>query len=370
MAREEMDYENEDGSSREVKPDAGAIALLARAEIDGQIATAKAYPRKMGAFVREALELATVSEDVAESCIYSLPRGKGESRTTITGPSVRFAEILSYGFGNSRAGARVVDSEGGFVTAQGVFHDLEKNTMVTMEVKRRITDKHGRRYNEDMVGVTGNAAASIAFRNAVLRAIPKALWLPVYEKARMVAVGDLTTLDQRRKLCLAWFQHKGVTEEMVLAKMELVGIEDIGLDELEYLTGIKTAMRDGSTSVESAFGPERAENPQATRADPGKVAGELRARAARGKEAPTAAADAGAAADEAGLPQAGTAEPDPAPEYQHPMADRMRAAKKKAELEAVYDDVLATVPKGEDRTALAQVYEDELARIERDFGKL
>lgn len=358
------DYENEDGGSREVMPDAGALMLLARAEIDGQIATARAFPRKMSGFVREARELATVSQDVAESCIYSLPRGKGAQKTTITGPSVRFAEILSYGFANSRAGARVVDTDGAFVTAQGVFHDLEKNTMVTMEVKRRITDKNGRRYNEDMIGVTGNAAASIAFRNAVLRAIPKALWLPIYEAARMVAVGDLSTLDQRRRLALAWFQHKGVTEDMVLAKLELGGVEDIGLDELEYLTGIKTAMRDGSITAEAAFGVERPENPTTTSAqDAGKLAAEFRARAGGGQAAGTTQnADPAPAVEST----------DAAAAAEHPIATAMRAAKKRDELDDLADRATAELVKGDPlRTWLTTtLYDEQLARIEAEQAQL
>lgn len=55
------------------------------------------------------------------------------------------------------------------MTAQGVFHDLERNVAITYEVRRRIVDKNGRRYKPDMIGVTANAACSIALRNAILR---------------------------------------------------------------------------------------------------------------------------------------------------------------------------------------------------------
>jgi hypothetical protein len=42
-----------------------------------------------------------------------------------------------------------------FVTAQGVFHDLERNVAITYEVQRRIVDKEGHRYSADMVGREG-----------------------------------------------------------------------------------------------------------------------------------------------------------------------------------------------------------------------
>lgn len=233
-------------------PDTASLIALNRAEIDGQIATARAFPRSVSGFMREAKELVTLDVDMAEACIYALPRdGK-----TVAGPSARFAEIIANSFGNNRTGGRVVAEEGEFIVAQGVYHDLEKNAMVTMEVRRRITDKNGRRYKADMIGVTGNAAASIAHRNAVLKGVPKAYWLPIYEAARQVAVGDVTTLTDRRARALAQFQQVGVTPEQVCAKLQIEGVDDIGLPELEILTGLRTAIREGSITPEDAFKPD------------------------------------------------------------------------------------------------------------------
>lgn len=232
--------------------DTATMLAITRAEIDGQIATARAFPRSVTAFMREATELVTLEADMAEACIYALPRdGK-----TVAGPSARFAEVIQHSFGNNRGGARVVAEEDGFIVAQGVYHDLEKNVQVTMEVRRRITDKHGRKFKPDMIGVTGNAAASIAHRNAVLKGIPKALWLPIYEAARRVAVGDVTTLVERRTKALAWFQNVNVTPEQVCKKLGVEGIDDIGLPELEVLTGLRTAIRDSSITPEAAFAPD------------------------------------------------------------------------------------------------------------------
>lgn len=255
--------ETPDLVERDVAPDASALGALVRAEIDGQIATAHAFPRKMAAFMREARELVSLDEETAEACIYSLPRGKERDPATgrmvpkfITGPSARFAEIIMHSFGNNRGGGRIVAVDRETITAQGVFHDLEKNVMVTKEVQRRILDSQGRRYNADMIGVTGNAAVSIALRNAVLAGIPQAIWLPVYEAARETAVGDVTSLSQRRSNALAWFAKVGVSAEQVLAKLGVEGAEDIGLEQMETLVGIKTAIRRGDVTPERAFTPE------------------------------------------------------------------------------------------------------------------
>ena len=245
---------------REVSPaDVSALPALLRAEIDGQIATARAFPRSNADFIKEATQLVCLDEEIAESCIYALPRGKGADKKTIEGPSARFAELIQHCFGNNRAGARIVAEDKEFITAQGTYHDLEKNVQTVMEVKRRITDKYGKRFNADMIGVTGNAAASIAHRNAVLKGIPKALWSVVYARARSVVVGDVKTLSAKRGQALEWFAKVGISTEQVVATLGIGGVEDIGLDQLAILAGIKTAIREGSISPEAAFAPDEPE---------------------------------------------------------------------------------------------------------------
>lgn len=231
----------------------GVVALLNKSEIDQQIATAHRYPRSIKRFRDESMQMVTLSETIADECIYALPRdGK-----TIEGPSARFAEIVASAWGNCRAGARVVDDRGDFVTAQGVFHDLERNVAITYEVQRRITDKYGKRYKPDMIGVTANAACSIALRNAILKGVPKAFWSDMYEAARKTIMGDIKTLANRRADAMAMFQKFGVTPEQVCAKLGVPGVEDIGLDHLIVLRGLLTAIREGDTTAEDAFNAGR-----------------------------------------------------------------------------------------------------------------
>lgn len=271
-------------------PDVSALPALLRAEIDGQIATARAFPRSNAAFLREATELVCLDEEVAESCIYSLPRGKDDSgqKKYITGPSARFAELIQHCFGNNRAGARIVAEDKEFLVAQGTYHDLEKNVQTVMEVKRRITDKYGKRFNADMIGVTGNAVASIAHRNAVLKGIPKALWLIVYNRAKSVAVGDVTTLTARRAQALDWFAKVGVSAEQIVEGLGIVGVDDIGLPELETLSGLRTAIKNGDLRPENAFEQPTTESAVPSPTSKGAVAGMAAAMDKRKKKAPAA----------------------------------------------------------------------------------
>jgi hypothetical protein len=229
--------------------EAGMVAMLNRSEIDQQIATAKKYPRSVALFIKRATELVSLNESIAQQCIYALPR----DNKVIEGPSARMAEVIFNAWGNARAGARVVSDTGDFVTAQGVFQDLEQNTAITYEVQRRITNKRGQRYNADMIGVTGNAACSIALRNAILKGIPKAYWEGIYKKARSVVAGDIKTLANKRADAIQAFVIYGITEAQILAKLGKAGIADINTDDLVLLFGMLTAIKDGDTTPEQAF---------------------------------------------------------------------------------------------------------------------
>lgn len=235
-----------------VTADAGTVALLNRSEIDMQVSTAHKFPRSIAQFRRDVMDMVTISEKVAQECIYALPRdGK-----VIEGPSARFAEVVASAWGNGRAGARVVSDAGDFVTAQGVYHDLQKNVAITYEVQRRITNKNGKRFSADMIGVTANAACSIALRNAILKGIPKAFWADMYDGARRTAMGDVKTLPTRRAEAFKEFQGYGVTKEQILTKLGVSGEADIGMEQLLTLRGLLVAIRDGDTTPEQAFASE------------------------------------------------------------------------------------------------------------------
>jgi hypothetical protein len=247
-----------DGEQEVLQPmaqalDSHTVALLSKSEIDTQIATAKKYPRSITKLLNTARQLVTADAESADECIYALPRaGK-----IIEGPSVRFAEVMAYAWGNCRCGARVISEDAEFVTAMGSFIDLEANVAIGYEVKRRITNKKGERFSADVIQQTSNAACSIALRNATLRGIPKAIWRKVYLEARQAVAGDIKTLDSRRAAMMKAFQLMGIKPEQVFAKLEVKGVEDITLDHMVLLRGIYNSIRENETSAQRAFAPEQ-----------------------------------------------------------------------------------------------------------------
>ena len=233
----------------EVIPSEAALSLITKAEIDMQISTAKAFPRSIKMFMDKALSIATVSDSVAASCSYALPRG-GKA---LEGPSVRLAEIVCSSYGNIRSGARVISNDGKTITAQGVCHDLETNNSVTVEVKRSILDKYGKPFKEDMQVVTGNAACAIAYRNAVFKVIPSALISDIYDKTKEVARGTAETLPQRRDKAVKYFKDQGITEQQICDILQIKRIEDIDLDKLQTLRGMVTLIKNGESTLQELF---------------------------------------------------------------------------------------------------------------------
>lgn len=229
------------------------VSELTRAEIMQQEARADMKPRSPAKAARNIMSLATMSERAAQECGYALPRGN----KPVLGPSIRLAEIVAGQWGNARVGARVVhvDRIEKFVEAEGIFHDLETNVATTARVRRRIVDKNGRLFNDDMIIVTGNAAASIAKRNAILAAVPKAVWADAYEASIQVLRGDAKTLPERRSDLFKAFASFGVKPEQIAAYLQIADANDLTLDHIATLTVIFKALKAGEEQVETYFEP-------------------------------------------------------------------------------------------------------------------
>ena len=225
------------------------LEALNRSEIDMQIATAKKYPRNITHSLSTIETLATLDKDVAASCFYTLPRdGK-----TLSGPSVRMAEIVATAWGNLRVQSRIIANDGKIITAQGVCHDLETNMAASVEVKRKITNKYGQTFSEDMQVVTGNAACAIAFRNAVFKVVPAAYIKKSLDKARLLSVGEGKEFEEVRQDTIRWFESKGVAPKKLFDLLSIKSDKDITAEMVADLRGLVTAINEGTSTIEEIF---------------------------------------------------------------------------------------------------------------------
>ncbi len=235
-----------------------ALASIERASIDQQVATAHQFPRSIKQFMADARDMVTLDLETAEGCYYRLERkGKNGEVKVIEGPSVRLLEIAASCYGNIRYGSRVIAIEEAFVVTQGVAHDLQKNVFSSSETRRRITTSNGRRYGDDMIGVTANAACSIAKRNALNGIVPRVYINQLCDLAMETSRGTTKTLTERRARAVGYFVEKlGVKVDKVLAKLGRAGIEEVTLEDLDRLNGLKTAIKEGDTNVDEEFNPK------------------------------------------------------------------------------------------------------------------
>lgn len=228
-----------------------ALSVIEKAQIDIQVSTAKAYPRNLSQVLSNIETLACSDPETAADCFYCLRRNGGTA--PIEGPSIRLAEIIESQWGNIRVRGHIIGDDGGTITARGECWDLETNNATSMDVNRRVTDKYGKRYNEDMVNVTKQAAIAIARRNAVMAVVPKALLSRIFEKIKKVAVGQALDIETSRTNLLANFSKLGVTKEMILFFLGIEDVMKIGVQQIEEMRGAFTAIKEGMTTAQEQF---------------------------------------------------------------------------------------------------------------------
>jgi len=108
-----------------------------------------------------------------------------------------------------------------------------------------------------MITVTGNAANSIALRNAILAVVPKAVVDKVYRAAKETITGDVSDENKlkakRRQVVDGLKGTYNVTEAEVLSAVGKASLDHLTSDDLVVLIGVGTAIKDGDTTVEYAF---------------------------------------------------------------------------------------------------------------------
>ena len=220
---------------------------------DVQIATAKRYPRELMRVVDNAIAIVVRDEKTASTCSYSLPKGGKQ----IKGPSVHLARIIAQLYGNLRMEVYASNITATTVSATAVAFDLESNYAVKIEAVRKILDKYGKRYNEDMVNTTMQAAMAVAERNAIFKIIPKSIIDQIYEAAQRKLTGDLSTEEKliaKRKEVISFFKKTYDVEEKEILK--LYGkqtFSQITAEDIASLRGFVQALKDGDTTIDDTF---------------------------------------------------------------------------------------------------------------------
>jgi len=233
-------------------------SVLARAALDTQITTAKAYPRDINKAIAYATQLATLDEETAQSCFYALPRKDKGSTIVIKGESVRLAEIVASAWGNLHAATRIVSNDGRTITTEGVCWDLETNVKIAMQDTVSIIfgqkdGKGGYQASADMQVMLTKASSAKALRNAIFKVIPKALVRKIYQKAIDYSVGDVKTLSAKVTAVVSKLVKMGINQSEMFDYFGKTNFAEFTADDLTALIGMGTALKDGMLKPEEVF---------------------------------------------------------------------------------------------------------------------
>jgi hypothetical protein len=225
-----------------------------KAEIEVLMEAAKHDRRDIKSFMSEAIALATYSEEIAASCIYSLPRKQKNEKTGkyeqiyIKGKSIRLAEIIFSVYKNIKVDARISSIGAKSVTAIASCIDLQNKTFFSEEAIADIKGTHG-----DAVKLAIGIAKSFAIRNTIFRLIPGAMADEIYRHAVECAVGNQKTFPEKRKLIFERISKLGISQEKIFAFYEKTCIEDFTPDNMEEIVGIGSAIKGGELKIDKAF---------------------------------------------------------------------------------------------------------------------
>lgn len=224
-----------------------------KAELDTAIMTAQLIKRDINVFMDEATKLITYNEEIAASCIFSLPRKKKNEKTGqyeqtyLKGKSVRLSEIILTTYENITVGSRIIEVTPKTVTVEGCAWDLQKRVKFTAEVTENINGTHA-----DAAKLAIGSATSKAIRNAIFRIVGP-LADVLYKKAVDYLVGDQKTFPAKRAYVFERLKVQGIEPEKIFFFYDKTCIEDFTPELVEELIGIGTAIKEGELKIDKAF---------------------------------------------------------------------------------------------------------------------
>ena len=221
------------------------------AEVQAALVIAKQFPRNpIEAYDR--VMNACQRPGLAKSSVYSYARGG----TSVTGPSIRLAEMLAQNWGNIQYGIRELSSENGESTVEAFAWDVETNTRQTkvFQVSHMRQTRNGSKKltdPRDIYELVANNGAR-RLRACILGVIPgDVVDAAVAQCEKTIRSNADTSPDGVQKL-LKSFEKHGVTREAVEKRIQC-RIEAISPAQVVSLITIGTSIKDGMSSAQDWF---------------------------------------------------------------------------------------------------------------------
>lgn len=238
-----------------------AEAVISRQaqEVKAAMQVAKMFPRDENAAYSKIMT-ACQRTILAETAVYRFPRGG----TSVTGPSIRLAEVLAQAWGNIDYGVLELENRNGESTMMAYAWDLETNTRRQMtfvvkherKAKGRIDKLDDPRDIYELVANNGSRRV----RACILGVIPGDVVDAAVEKCNQtLANGNSRPLKDRIRETIALFGEKhSVTQEM-LEKFIGSNADAFSEQDMVKLKHVWTSLRDGMGKREDFFDIKRPE---------------------------------------------------------------------------------------------------------------
>lgn len=240
-----------------------AQATREQATAQGMMVLAKQFPRDLDqtldGIVTQITKYAT--ESWLERATYAFPRGD----TTVTGPSIRTAEIIAQNYGNLDFSITEISRSATESLVEAYCYDAQMNTRATLRftVPHELQLKGGRKKKltdpRDIYEMVMNQG-SRRLRACIFRVVPEFVVdtaLAAVKDRQRQSMPD--PVAYMREKVLPWFERRGVkqaqVQEYIHKKIDFVGVEDV-----IRLRDICNAVKEGMSNLEDYFPP--AEQPK------------------------------------------------------------------------------------------------------------
>ncbi|MBJ8440063.1 hypothetical protein [Acinetobacter junii] len=221
------------------------------AEVQAALVIAKQFPRNpIEAY--DKIMNACQRSGLAQSAVYSYARGG----TSVTGPSIRLAEMLAQNWGNIQYGIRELSSENGESTVEAFAWDVETNTRQTKVFQvphMRYTRNGSKKLTDprDIYELVANNGAR-RLRACILGVIPgDVIDDAVAQCERTIHASADTSPEAVQKLVTA-FEQFGVSKKDIEDFIQR-RIDAITAANIVSLRKIFTSLRDGMSTPKDWF---------------------------------------------------------------------------------------------------------------------
>lgn len=248
---------HESGNAVAANAEARAVA-----EVKAQVLMAKQFPRSPQASMENILRECE-RPSLADQATYSFPRGK----ETVTGPSIRLAEMMARNWGNCNFGVdtleRKTTGKTGYSILRAFAWDMETNTYISrqFEVKHIRETKSGSyplTSDRDIYELEANMGAR-RVRACILQMLPGDVTQAALDKCRIVSGDRLNEgmKDPRQRMRLitktvSIFEKMGISSDDMEAYLNCKR-EDWTADHMLKVKELKNSLDDGAVQIGDVF---------------------------------------------------------------------------------------------------------------------